>query len=310
MKLGLYTEAFRSQSFDQMLETADGIGFDCLEISCGNWGSGNHIDIDTLLESATARSEYLGAISARDMTLDALNCSGNQLDPRELGCEHQKVVEKTFRLAGLLGVKKIVMMAGLPGGAPDARYPVWVTTTWPVIMQEMLEYQWTVAIPYWQEAARMAADCGVDCIALENHPNALMYNVETMRRLRDAAGPMLGINLDPSHTFYLGGDPIAMAKVLAAEGLVYHVHGKDTRIETQAAALNTLMETKPDPLADRAWNYVAVGFGHDYIWWKNFMAALKINGYDGTVSIEVEDRTMDIHTAISRSASFLREVMM
>ena len=99
---------------------------------------------------------------------------------------------------------------------------------------------------------------------------------------------MIGINLDPSHTFYMGGDPLQMAKQMAKEDLVYHIHAKDTRIETEQAALDTLIELAADsePPTDRSWN-IAVGAGHDRLWWSQFLAGLKLNGYDGVISLEV-----------------------
>lgn len=142
----------------------------------------------------------------------------------------------------------------------------------------MLEYQWNeVAIPWWKEAVKRAAAHGVERIALENHPNTLVFNVSTMQRMREAVGEMVGLNLDPSHAFYMGGDPIVMAKRLASEGLIYHVHGKDTRIETDVAASEALMEIcdHSAPPYQRPWNYVAVGYGHNQLWWKQFFGSIK-----------------------------------
>lgn len=313
MKLGLYTECLGNRPFEEMLELAASMEIRALEFGTGNWSRPAHLDLNLLLESSAARDEFLAEIADRGLEIEALNCSGNHLDPSETGKLHAVVVEKTFRLAGLLGVKKIVMMSGLPGGGPGAKYPVWVTNTWPTIFCEMLEYQWReVAVPWWREAVKRAQQHGVERIALENHPNMLVFSVSTMLRMRDAAGEMLGLNLDPSHTFYMGGDPVMMAKKLAAAGMIYHVHGKDTRIEPEVAGLETLMEVGPHDAkpGDRAWNYVALGYGHDQLWWKSFLSALKMNGYDGVVSLEVGDRLMTDVQAIRKSAAFLLEAML
>lgn len=50
-----------------------------------------------------------------------------------------EVTEKTFRLAKLLGVEKIVMMSGLPVGCPSNKTPVWITTSWPPETQDILD---------------------------------------------------------------------------------------------------------------------------------------------------------------------------
>ena len=91
----------------------------------------------------------------------------------------------------------------------------------------------------------------------------LVYNPETLLRLREAAGPMVGMNLDPSHLFWMGGDPIEAARVLGEAGALYHIHGKDSRRERGLWGPNGMLDTKPiDAFRRRSWNYVAVGAGH------------------------------------------------
>ena len=90
----------------------------------------------------------------------------------------------------------------------------------------------------------------------------LVWNPETLFRLRAAVGPMVGLNLDPSHLIWMGADPIAVARALGPA--IHHVHGKDVRLERGVVEVNGLLETKPiDDVAGRAWNYVAVGAGRD-----------------------------------------------
>lgn len=312
MKLGLYTDSLGGYSFEEMLDIAASLKLECLEIAAGNWSGAPHLNLNEMLESSDARSAYMESIEKRGLKLTALNCSGNHLEPSEEGRRQEEVVHKTFELAGLLGVKKIVMMSGLPGGGPDSKYPVWVVNTWPPVFAEMLEYQWKeAAIPWWKEAVKRAADHGIEKIAIENHPNTLVFNVSTMCRLREAVGDMVGMNLDPSHTFFMGGDPIIMAKHLAAGGMVYHVHGKDTRIEADAAAYETLMEFGVGtPRNRRPWNYAAVGYGHDRLWWKRFLAALKMNGYNGEICLESGDFLMRGTEAVRRSAELLTDILL
>ena len=54
--------------------------------------------------------------------------------------------------------------------------------------------------------------------------------------------------------------------------------------------------------ADRVWNYVAVGCGKDLQWWKEFFSVCHMMGYDGDVSLEMEDLTMTclLYTSISK----------
>ncbi len=62
------------------------------------------------------------------------------------------------------------MMSGLPVGCEGDKTPVWITTSWPPETQDILDYQWNqVAIPAWKKLVKLAEDCGIERIALENH---------------------------------------------------------------------------------------------------------------------------------------------
>lgn len=278
--------------FTEMLDFCVEQGIHAIEIGTGNWSAAPHIDLDAMLDSELTRERWTEQLRRREIELCALNCSGNPLAYEA----EMAVTEKTFRLAEKLGVRKIVMMSGLPAGCPGDRTPVWITTSWPPETQDILEYQWNeVAIPAWKRLTRLAADCGIERIALENHGMQLVYNPETLLRLRGEVGPMVGMNLDPSHLFWMGGDPIAAAGVLGEAGALYHVHGKDSRPETGKVEPNGLLDTKTiDRYASRSWNYVAVGSGHDTDWWKAFFAAVRAAGYDGDVSLEMEDMSLSM----------------
>ncbi|SDI39557.1 AP endonuclease family 2 C terminus [Alteribacillus bidgolensis] len=45
------------------------------------------------------------------------------------------------------------------------------------------------------------------------------------------------------------------------------------------------------------------------IWWKEFFTVLRMNGYDGPVSLELEDYTMDPLTAFHKSTNVLKELL-
>ena len=74
-----------------------------------------------------------------------------------------------------------------------------------------------------------AKAAGVGRLCLELHGQQNVYNVETLFRLRDAVGPVVGANFDPSHLFWMGADPLAATRCSAPA--IYHVHAKDTRVD-------------------------------------------------------------------------------
>jgi sugar phosphate isomerase/epimerase len=147
-------------------------------------------------------------------------------------------------------VPVVNVASGLPAGCAGDKSLSWVTCPWPPHNLAMLDYQWNhVAIPYWKGAGKFAEEHGVK-IAIEPHPGFLVYNVETMLRLREAVGPVLGCNLDPSHLFW--NNVQVPAAIRALGGAIHHVHGKDCFIDPLNTAVIGCNDGKPyDQIARR-----------------------------------------------------------
>ncbi|MDU6431569.1 MAG: sugar phosphate isomerase/epimerase [Pantoea sp.] len=307
MKLALCTDVLADLSFPAMLDKVKSYGIDGVEMTAGGWSPCPHVKTEELLASPEKLEKFKQELAEREMRIVALNCSGNPLAPGELGETHTKSSYRAVELAGKLGVKKIVMMSGLPGGGPEDRVPNWITSTisWPDYMPGVIDYQWNeVAIPWWKKFVQHAKQHGVEQIALEEFPSQLVYNPSTLLRLRNAVDDIIGMNLDPSHLIAMGADPIAAARKL--EGAIFHVHGKDARIERGLADIDGLMEYQPvTNTKTRTWNYVAVGCGQDLQWWKEFFSVLRLTGYDGDVSLEMEDLTMSVEAGLRTSIDAL-----
>ncbi|MGH3419551.1 MAG: hypothetical protein ACRDOD_08185 [Streptosporangiaceae bacterium] len=71
-----------------------------------------------LLASGRARAAWQAAIAGHGLHVDALNSWGNPLHPdQDLAREHDRALHDAIRLATLLGVDRVVALAGCPGGA-------------------------------------------------------------------------------------------------------------------------------------------------------------------------------------------------
>jgi sugar phosphate isomerase/epimerase len=202
----------------------------------------------------------------------------------------------------------VVDFSGCPGDSPSAKQPNWITCPWPPEFRETLEWQWNqIVAPYWIEQAKFAAQHGVK-IAIEMHPGFVVYSPETMLRLREIAGPSIGCNYDPSHMFWQGIDPIAAIRVLG--DAIFHVHAKDTQIYAANLPRTGVLDTKPySDEQHRAWMFRTCGDGHGAEWWKEFVATLRMFGYDGALSIEHEDSLMSAEEGLTRAAQFLRSIV-
>ena len=306
MRLGFVSDSLGGRSFTEMLDAAVALGVEGVEVNTGGWSTAPHFDLAAMAEPG-ARKAFLRAFSDRGLSLIALNANGNPLhptDPSQAAC-----LKQTLRLAGEMGVPTVCTMSGLPAGAPGDTMPNWVVNAWPPETQVMLAHQWNdVAIPFWHDMAAFAKSCGVGRIALELHANQLVFNVPSLLRLRAAVGPMIGANLDPSHLFWMGADPLVAAEALGRA--IYHVHAKDTFLNLPVQATRSLLENGSlTDIPARAWSYVTLGFGHGAQWWRSFCYRLLMGGYNGWLSIEHEDVLLNAHEGLAKSVALLQGVM-
>ena len=312
MKIGLFTDSLADLSFEEALDWAAAQGIQAVEIGTGNFSPAPHCDLQQLISDQAARQQFLQALASRGLELSALNCNGNLLDPHpDRRKRAQQVFQDTLQAASLLGIQTVVTMSGCPGDLEGGTYPNWVTCTWQREYLELLDRQWEQEVqPFWERAAAQARRLGVR-IAIEMHPGQAVYNTRTLQLLRRICGEeVVGANLDPSHFFFQDMDPLVVVRALGA-GAVFHVHAKDTRINTQEMALNGSLDTRPmsEP-GVRSWEYVTLGFGHDELFWRSFLSTLKMMGYDGVLSIEHEDRLMSPREGIQKSITLLNGLVL
>ena len=157
--------------------------------------------------------------------------------------------------------------------------------------------------------AAFAREHGVEKIAFEMHPGFCVYNPETMLRIRNAVGDTLGANLDPSHLFWQGIDPLEAIRTLGKA--IYFIHAKDTSLNTHNIAVNGVLDTKSfTRVPERSWLFRTVGYGHDAKLWKDFVSELRIAGYEGPISIEHEDGLMSGEEGLSKAIRMMQDVMM
>ena len=304
MKIGLNTDGFGALPLAECLDRIAGLGLTHVEFGLGGWSGAPHVDIADLLASGTSRDRLKGMLKERDLAISALNCSGNQLHPDDIGPNDTKLAYDTLELATLLGVERIVMMSGLPAGGPDDKNPNWITSSWPLEAMEMLEWQWNERVlPFWKPFAKAAGEKGLR-ICVEQHGRQCVYNTESFFRLREAVGPAVGVNFDPSHLIWMGGDPLSAIEALGDS--IYHVHGKDSRIELRARVDGLLDPKHVTPVEGRSWNFVSLGHGTAVHGWLDIVKALRKVGYDDVISIENEDYSMPALDAVATSAATLR----
>lgn len=310
MRIGIFTPPYQNEALEDALDILQKKGVSAAEIGTGGYPGSQHCLVDRLLNSEDERQAYLEKFAARHLIISALSCHYEPLSPNKAVAEEADAIfKKTVRLAQQLNVPVVNVLSGLPAGAPGDTTPNWVTCPWPPHFLDILKYQWDeVAIPYWKQAEQFARDHGVQ-IGVEMHPGMLIYNVETLLRMRQATGPALGANFDPSHLFWNGADPIAAIRALGEA--IFHVHGKDSYVDPYNTAVNGCNDHKPyGEIPSRSWTFRTIGYGHDIKVWKDIVSALRTVGYDYVISIEHEDALMSFDEGITKSIAALKEAVM
>jgi sugar phosphate isomerase/epimerase len=312
MKLGAYTACLHNQSLPETLKILGEMGLNSAEINAGGFIPAPHLPIESLLASATAREEYLGQFDEAGIALTGLNVNGNPLNPDpEVGPKHAEDLRQAIAVAGVLGVKRVVAMSGLPGSESSGQHASWVVNPWDSQFLDVLDYQWNdVVIPFWKDIDARAREVDVK-VCIEMHPHNVVFNPGTLERLAtEINATHVGAEMDPSHLFWQGIDPVAAVKHLG--DLVYHAAAKDTRINEDNCRIFGVLDDRfsrvpadQNPLnlggrntlaswpKDASWQFVAVGRGHGPEFWVPFLQALNDVSPDIAVNIEHEDTELD-----------------
>lgn len=312
MKLSVMSPVLSGMNLENAIKYLSSLGVDSLELGVGGYPGKALCDAKDFLENPEKIENMKKILSENNMELSALACHGNPIHPnKKIAKGFNDDFENAVLLAEKLGVKTIIGFSGCAGDCEDSKNPNWVTCAWPSEYLDILNWQWNeVLIPYWKDKAEFCKSHGVEKIAFEMHPGFMVYNPETLIKLRKAVGDIVGANFDPSHLFWQRIDPVEAIKYLGKENAIYHFHAKDTKIDDVNAGVNGVLDTKSyGDILNRSWVFRTVGYGHGKEVWNNIISALKSVGYDGHISIEHEDGLMTPKEGLEKAVSFLRDVL-
>lgn len=282
MKLGFVSAILGDDSFAQMMDTAQDIGFDCVEAAC--WPAGkaerryagvSHIDVDAL-DDAKAR-EILACCDKTGVAISALAYYPNLMDAdaakREASSAH---LQKVIRAGAKLGVNLVTTFIGRDQAKS---------------MEENLASLEKV----WSPILALAESCGVR-IGIENCPmlfgrdqwpggqNMMTTPANWKKVFEILPSANLGINYDPSHFVWQRMDYIK--PIYTFRDKIFHVHFKDIKLYPDRLDEHGVMAYPLDYMAPKL-----PGLGD--VDWGKFVSALTDIGYDGYACIEVEDRAFE-----------------
>jgi sugar phosphate isomerase/epimerase len=310
MKVGVFICIFGKKSFEGVLDFVTNAGVEAVEIPTGGYIGKTFFDPAKILDNEDEIRKIKNAIEDRNLIISSLSCHGNMLHPQQsIAKKHMQDFHNSILLAEKLEVDCVVNFSGCPGDPSGSKYPNWVISVWPDDYGEILKWQWEEKIiPFWKENADFAEKHGVK-IGIEAHPGFAVYNTRTLLKLRNEVGKVVGANFDPSHLFWQGIDPVKSIRKLG--DAIFHVHAKDVEIDPINSPVNGVIDTTSySDVANRSWSFRSVGYGHDYLTWKNMISALRLVGYRGVLSIEHEDRLASIEEGVEKAINFLKEVVL
>ncbi len=271
MKLGFLTACMPERPLSEVVHFASAHGYQTLEVACWPRTSerdynASHIDVTTLDHAGSDEIRRMCELSG--LSISALAYYENNLaaDPNERAVVNGHL-RKAIDAAALLGVGLVGTFVGhdlsktlAENGEEAAR-----------VFGELTDYA-------GQKGVRlMIENCPMVGWQRPWIPGNLCYAPEQWDALF-AAVPALGLNLDPSHLYWLGVDPYAIARAYGAH--VFHAHAKDTEILRDKHARTPILD-------DGWWRYRMPGLGE--LDWPRFISALQEGGYDDVLSTEHED---------------------
>lgn len=310
MYLGAMTAAFANRPLAQVAEWLHQLGFTQIELGAGGYFSKNHCHPGRLLADRAALAGFQETLARAQLTVSALAVHGEPLHPNPaIAAAYDSDFREACELAAKIGVTRLTLLGGLPEAMPGDQAPNWLVFPFPESFVTMHAWQWEQRlIPYWKERAQIADNHGVR-LCFEMVPADLIFNPEALLRLRTAVGPVVGCNLDPSHLFWQGIDVLEVIRVLGSA--IYHVHVKDSRVDEHNVRLNGVLDIKPfERQAQRSWLFRTIGFGHGELFWREFVSALRLVGYDDVLSVEHEDPRIDPDEGFELAADILKHVML
>jgi sugar phosphate isomerase/epimerase len=165
-----------------------------------------------------------------------------------------------------------------------------------------------VAVPFWRKTDQLAGDHDVK-VAIEMHPQNLVFSPPTLLELVERTGAThLGAEMDPSHLFWQGWTRWPPSATWGRSCCMRRPRTcASTRTRASTACSTTASgDLSPDEdcvslggqeyvnewPADSAWDFVALGRGHDVDFWARFLQALHDVDPQMAVHIEHEDTSL------------------
>ena len=282
MKLGFVSAILDGWTFEEMIDTAAGMGFECVEVACWPQGKAerryagvSHIDVTNTSQSYI---DYIkGYCAEKGVEISSLAFYPNTMDgdteKRNAAVSH---LEKVIKMSALLGVNMVTTFIGRD-------------------QNKTVEQNLEIFKEVWPPIIRLAEEQGVK-IAIENCPmlfgpdqwpggQNLFTTPKLWRQMFDIIkSDSFGINYDPSHFIWQQMDYIK--PLYEFKDKIFHVHYKDIKLYPDRLNDVGIMAYPLEYMSPKL-----PGLGD--VDWGKYVSALTDIGYDGCTCIEIEDKAFE-----------------
>ena len=281
MKLGFVSAILDQSNYEEMMDIASDLGFECVEVACWPQGKAerryagvSHIDAERVLEDEAYAKHILDYAAEKNVEISSLAYYPNTLDPdlekRQAAVDHLMALIKA---SAKLGINMVTSFIGRDQSKT---------------VEENLE----IVKEVWPPIIKLAEEQGVK-VAIENCPmlvgadqwpggqNLMTTPANWKKVFEILPSDNFGINYDPSHFVWQMIDYIK--PIYEFKDKIFHVHYKDIKVYPDKLQEVGIMGYPLDFMSPKLPGYGDVD-------WGKYVSALTDIGYDGYTCIEVEDK--------------------
>jgi sugar phosphate isomerase/epimerase len=282
MKIGFLTACLPKMKLEELVKWSSKQGFQTLELAA--WPAKSTRDYKAQQINAADFSDddaqRVKEIFAKyNMQISAMAYYDNNLHPdMKKRNSYLKHLKKVIDTANKLNVK---LVGTFVGSRPD-KTPTQNMKEIGKVFRELVKYAED------RNVKIMIENCPMENWVKFGLPGNYAYSPELWEAMfNEVPSKNFGLNLDPSHLYWLGIDYIQAVRDFAPK--IFHAHAKDTEILNEGEYEYGLFGRQIDPVPWKSgwWRYRMPGSGD--INWAKFISTLQEYKYDYVLSIEHED---------------------
>lgn len=277
MHIGILTVPLSKKPIEEIIPWAAKNRIAALEI---NVNGGAHGD---LLHADDARIERVrDLLTEHTLQVSSIACYTPLLGVGSDDAKrNQQYVREAVQLAARMGVDTVCTLAGFPTQGKNKAHTI--AEDLPAAFRPVLD---------------LAGEHGIR-LALENWFATNIQHLDHFRAVFEVLPDAhFGLNFDPSHLDWQGIDTVAAVREF--KDRIFHVHAKDVVVdETRRLRVGYT--------GDGWWRYTLPGYGR--IRWGEFITTLRLNGYNGVLSVEHEDSAFGAEEGFVLAANYLNTLV-